>query len=73
MEQVVGTLITTALGMMLTPDEPRMPELDKPKPMPQMDDEEVRAARRKAMLRLATRGGRQSTFLSSNDTDALGA
>lgn len=51
------------------PDQPGVARV-----MPQMDDEAVQAARKKALLTQFARGGRDSTFLSDTDNSkqALG-
>lgn len=52
-----------------TPDIPKPP---KPVPMPDPNDQQARAARRQQMEAMRTRGGRESTILSSDTASSGG-
>lgn len=53
--------------------KPKTPTLPPPTPMPVPDDEQSRAAKRRADAAAQTRGGRSSTILSdSSGSDTLG-
>jgi hypothetical protein len=46
----------------------QMPEPKDPAPMPDPEDPKIKAARRKALMDAVSRGGRQSTILTTPET-----
>ncbi len=51
---------------------PTVPELPEDEPMPVSDDEDVKRARRRAIARRQSQGGRTSTILTSGSGTGLG-
>lgn len=51
---------------------PKMPKVEKPKPMPDEDDEQITRARRRRVAKETQSSGTQSTLLSSGGRETLG-
>ncbi len=66
----IGALIQ---GSQKTPEATPMPQMREPAVMPVPDDQAAQAARRKQTAAISQRSGRESTFLSENAGDRLGA
>ena len=50
---------------------PKAPKMDPPPVMPVADDEAIRRAKKQSIIRQMSRGGRESTILTS-DSETLG-
>jgi hypothetical protein len=59
--------VTTAATTLLAPKPPQMADQQAQPQMPTADDEAVRRAKRLELTRQASRGGRASTMLATED------
>lgn len=58
--KTVGDFVSTLAGA----NNPDIPQVTAPTPMPTMDSEAIKAARKKSIIEQQKRSGRQSTILS---------
>jgi len=57
-----------AVGNILNPKNPKMPNVQEPTVMPTANDDEQRMARRRAIAAQMARSGRASTIMSDKET-----